>query len=160
MFLPRTSQTLSWVLYSVLDYWTLSYVQKRSRQALSLCEVTESTYNTVVVDVCPAGSVGCVAWVPRPGFDSSVCKHISAGWSLCLAGKTIFRMYLGVRAAECTYKPLEMVHEVNGGLICPWYRPQSHHPVFDHLQYVQYAWECIASDQTLDGGKTWERGYP
>ena len=37
------------------------YTQKRSRQALSLCGGTECTYNTVLVDVGPAGSVGCVA---------------------------------------------------------------------------------------------------
>jgi len=43
---------------------SLNYVQKRSRQALSLSEGTESTYNTVVVDVGPAGSVGCVARAP------------------------------------------------------------------------------------------------
>jgi len=40
------------------------------RQALSLCGGTESTYNTVVVDVGPAGSVGYVAQA-RDGFDSS-----------------------------------------------------------------------------------------
>ena len=39
-------------------------VQRRSRQAVSLCGGTESTYNTVVVDVGPFGSVGCVARVP------------------------------------------------------------------------------------------------
>ena len=59
---------------------TIERSQERSRQALSLCEVTESTYNTVVVDVGAAGSVGCVARVPsNRGFDSSACKHISAG---------------------------------------------------------------------------------
>ena len=45
------------------SYYDL-YAQKRLRQALSLCGSTESTYNTVVVDVGPAGSVGCVARVP------------------------------------------------------------------------------------------------
>jgi len=42
-----------------------SLMSKRGQgKALSLCEGTESTYNTVVVDVGPAGSVGCVARVP------------------------------------------------------------------------------------------------
>ena len=35
--------------------------KKRSRQALS---GTESTYNTTVVDVSSAGSVGCTAQIP------------------------------------------------------------------------------------------------
>ena len=34
------------------------------RQALSLCGETESTYNTAVVNVGPAGSVGCVPRIP------------------------------------------------------------------------------------------------
>ena len=53
------------------DYWTLSYAQKKSRQALSLFWGTESTYNTVVVDVASAVSVGCVAQLQvRPCLDS------------------------------------------------------------------------------------------
>ena len=46
----------------------LSYIQKRSRQALSLCGGTDSAYNTVVVDVGPVGSVSCVAQVPNMAF--------------------------------------------------------------------------------------------
>ena len=46
-----------------------------SRQAHSLCGGTESTYITVIVDVGPFGSVGCLVRVPSMSlsdFDSSV----------------------------------------------------------------------------------------
>ena len=98
----------------------------RPRQALSLCKGTECAYNTVVVDIGPTGSVGCVAQVKvRPSLDSS------GSVSQALVGK----MYLMVRvhlAAECDIR-LQMMHEVNDGLMFPYYslvpRP-SHHPVF------------------------------
>ena len=64
--LQQTDSTKCSTDYS--DYWTLSYAQKRSRQALSLCGGTECTYNTVVVNVGPAGSVGCV---PQPPCNRS-----------------------------------------------------------------------------------------
>ena len=61
MFLTPYVPTLGWqrwVLYS--DYWTL----QRGRGKLFLSVRYRIYYNTVVVDVSPAGSVCCVARVP------------------------------------------------------------------------------------------------
>ena len=55
--------------------WAISARVKRHGQSahvlghdIRLCGGTDSTYNTVIVDVGPLGIVDCVAWVPSMAF--------------------------------------------------------------------------------------------
>ena len=75
VFNPVRLHTWLTALSALLRLLNALICPKRSRQALSVCGGTESTYNTVVVDVGPAGSVGCVARVPSKTRLDSLKPH-------------------------------------------------------------------------------------